>query len=189
MKRELQVHLIPLLVILLITSLIWILNSVAIIHIILLFLGLVLGAFLLDLDHLIYWLLINPKDPNSQLATTALKKYDFNSILKLYQITRHSHTNLVFHHFFFQIILTFVSVFVFSLSGSAFILGFLLAINLHLLVDQIDDYYTNKEYLQSWLFARENKQLPQKYLGHYIIIFVIILIFLYINLLQSIIAS
>lgn len=185
MKRELSVHLLPLLAIFLATSLIWLLGSTSPWVIICLLPGLLIGSFILDSDHLIYWLFINPKDPNSQLAATALRHYDFRSIFKLYETTHQTHTNLIFHHFFFQIILTFVSLFVFSISTSPFVLGFLLAANLHLLIDEIDDFYIDRKYLQTWLFAREAKQLPLRYLGYYLLIFVIIIIFLYITLLRS----
>lgn len=185
MKRELSVHLLPLLGIFLFIALIWSLNRVPIYHHLLLLLGLGIGAFFLDIDHLIYWLFINPKHPDSLLAATAIKHRDYKAIIKLYEITSQKHTNLVFHHFFFQIVLAFVSLFVFSISGSSLILGILLALNLHLLIDETGDYYSNPKHLQDWLFAREEKQLPLNYLGYYLSIFGIICLFLFLTLIQS----
>jgi len=112
------------------------------------------------------------------LALTAFRQSDWHSLFKLLETTHRQHTNLVFHHFFFQITLTITSIFVFTISTSVFVLGLLLALNIHLLVDETDGYFNNKKHLQNWLFAREEKQLPIAYLGHYLISFAIIAVFL-----------
>ncbi len=168
-----------------VTILIWAINRVSFPSYLLLFSGLALGSFFLDVDHLLYWFYLSPNLEESRLAQIAFKKYDFRSLLKLLESTRHQHTNMIFHHFFFQIIMSLFSVFVFTSSASVFGMSFLLALNVHLLVDEIEDYRRDKKHLQDWLFARESKQLPIKYLSRYIGVFVFLTIIFALMLLKS----
>ena len=174
MKQELKNHLLPLLAILVITSFVWIFKKVVWYDFVFLFFGFAWGSFLLDLDHLIYWLYLEPNLEESHLAQNAWKKGDYLSIIKLMESTQNQHTNLIFHHYFFQIVLTIISFFVFTSSSSVFPKAFLLAINLHLLVDEIKDFSENPEHLRQWLFARENKQLALNSLKYYLGIFVLL---------------
>jgi hypothetical protein len=173
-KTELRKHLTPLIAIFVVISVYWIFKRVAFYEFFFLFFGLGLGSFFLDLDHIVYWLYLNPNIEESRLAQIALKKYDFTSIIKLLESTHKQHVNLIFHHFFFQVVLALISVFVFTSSSSAFGMGFLLALNIHLIVDEFEDYRRDKAHLQNWLFAREDKQLPARYLSRYIMIFAVL---------------
>lgn len=173
MKQELKNHLLPLLVIFLLTSLVWLFQKSAWYNFIFLFFGLAWGSFFLDIDHLIYWFYLEPNIEESRLAQIAWKKGDFRSILKLLENTHEHHTNLIFHHYFFQIVITLISFFIFTSSTSIFVKGFLLAINIHLLVDEIKDFKNNPEHLKLWLFAREKKQLPTSSLKYYLLTFII----------------
>jgi hypothetical protein len=173
-KSELKKHLPPLLAIFIVISIFWVFAKVPYYEFILLLLGFVFGSFFLDLDHLVYWLYLNPNTEESRLAQAAANKYDFKSLIKLLEITHKKHTSLIFHHFFFQVVLALISVFVFTSSDSSFAMAFLLAMNIHLLVDEVDDFRHDKKHLQDWLFARETKQLPEKYLGRYLTIFIIL---------------
>jgi len=168
-----------------ITSAVWLFYKVNYFSYISLFFGLLLGSFFLDLDHLIYWLYLNPNTEESRLAQIAFHKYDFRSLLKLLESTHHKHTNLIFHHFFFQVVMALISLFVFTSTNSPFAMAFLLALNVHLLVDEINDYRLDPGHLQDWLFARESKQLPRRYLLHYILIFVFLTFIFAILLLKS----
>jgi hypothetical protein len=179
-KQELKLHLLPLLIIFLVTSLIWFLSHTAYYNFIFLFSGLLIGSFFLDIDHLLFWFFLRPNLEESHLALIAWKKGDFRSLVKLLESTHQHHTNLIFHHYFFQVVLVLFSFFVFTSSNFVFAKAFLLAVNIHLLVDEINDFFQNPSHLQDWLFARENKQLPLKTLKPYLIIFSLIsLIFTY----------
>lgn len=171
MKQELKLHLYPLGILFIITSVIWIFSGVKYYEFIFLLLGLVAGSFFLDLDHLVYWLYLKPNLEESRLAQIAFKKRDFLSLIKLLESTHKKHTSLIFHHFFFQAILVVVTVFIISSTNSTFTQSFVLALNVHLLVDEYEDFRHDPEHLQDWLFAREQKQLPQKYLRHYLAAF------------------
>lgn len=171
MNRELKKQLPPYLIIFLLTALFWIFHKVVWYQFIFLFLGLFLGSLFLEIDHLIYWFYLFPEPEESRLAKAAWKKGDFKSLSKLLESTRHKHTNLIFHHYFFQIILIPISFFVFTSSSNIFIKAFTLALNIHLLIKVYFDYKENPEYLKSWLFAREKKQLSNDYLKYYLYIF------------------
>jgi hypothetical protein len=184
-KRELQIHLLPLLGIFILTSVIWFFAKVPYYQFIFLFVGLGVGAFLIDIDHLIFWLILKPNIEESKLARVAIDKHDFISVIKLINSTRHSHTSLIFHHFFFQVVLALVSVFVFTSSGNVVGMSTLLAINIHLIVDEINDYQDNRSHLQNWLFARESKQIPLRYLKHYLTVFTVFTLIFILLLIRS----
>ncbi|HPR99613.1 MAG TPA: hypothetical protein PLU63_02190 [Candidatus Woesebacteria bacterium] len=174
MKQELKNHLLPLLGIFILTSILWLFQKALWYNYIFLFFGLFWGSFFLDIDHLIYWFYLEPNLEESRLAQITWKKGDFKSLIKLLESTHKNHTNLIFHHYFFQIIITLISFFVFTSSSGIFPKAFLLAINLHLLTDEIKDFLTNPEHLKLWLFAREKKQLPTSALKYYLMTLVII---------------
>ena len=164
----------PLLGIFILTSILWLFQKALWYNYIFLFFGLFWGSFFLDIDHLIYWFYLEPNLEESRLAQITWKKGDFKSLIKLLESTHKNHTNLIFHHYFFQIIITLISFFVFTSSSGIFPKAFLLAINLHLLTDEIKDFLTNPEHLKLWLFAREKKQLPTSALKYYLMTLVII---------------
>ena len=177
MKQELKNHLLPLLGIFLLTSLIWLFQKTVWYDFVFLFFGLLWGSFLLDVDHLIYWFFLKPNLEESELAKSAWKRGDYKSLLKLLESTHENHINLVFHHYFFQIVITLISFFVFTSSSGIFAKAFLLAINIHLLVDEIKDFKNNPEHLKLWLFARETKQLPTESLKYYLLTFLVVNVF------------
>jgi hypothetical protein len=150
------------------------------IYVLVVLLALLLGSIILTSDHFIYWFALRPNTEESRIAKAALNQRDFKSILVLYKTTHKNHNNLIFHHYFFQVILVLISLFVYTSSIGIFTKVFLLAINLHLLIDEISDYFLDKKTLQKWLFAREEKQLSLDYLKYYLIVFgILILVFIF----------
>jgi len=117
---------------------------------------------------------MEPSLEESRLAQLAWKKGDYRSLLRLLESTHLQHANLIFHHYFFQIVITLISFFVFTSSSGIFPKAFLLAINIHLLIDEIKDFQKDPEHLKLWLFAREKKQLPTSALKYYLLILLII---------------
>jgi hypothetical protein len=179
-KRDLLFHLLPTFVVFFIVSLFWVIFGVKNLEILYLLIGLLLGTFFLDIDHIIYWFYRKPNTDESRIVRATIENKDFKSIYRLIKAARKSHDNLIFHHYFFQIGLTLISFFIFISSSNTVILSFLLSINLHLLTDQIKDYLRDPKFLQDWLFAREEEQLPIKFLKNYLIIFtVLFFIFLF----------
>ena len=185
MKRDLLFHLLPTFVVFIIVSIFWVIFGVSNIEIIYLLIGLLLGTLFLDIDHIIYWFYRKPNTDESRIVKTTIENKDFKSVYKLIKAARSSHNNLIFHHYFFQIGLILISFFIFSSYSNTFILSFLLAINLHLLIDEIKDYFNNPKFLQDWLFAREEEQLPLKFLKNYLIIFTVFFFILLFLLVKS----
>lgn len=185
MKDELKQHFTPLLAIFAVTSIFWIFTKTPWYNFVYLFFGLTWGAFLLDIDHLIYWLYLNPNTEESRLAQIAYKKADVISLLKLLESTHKQHTSLIFHHYFFQVVLAIISIFIFTSSSSILIKSLILSLNIHLLIDEIKDYQTDKKHLQNWLFARESKQLSLNFLGKYIISFAVLCLIFTLLLINS----
>lgn len=185
MKQELKNHLLPLLGIFILTSILWFLQKIVWYNYIFLFFGFLWGSFFLDIDHLIYWFYLEPNLEESRLALFAWKKGDYRSLLKLLESTHNHHSSLIFHHYFFQIIITLISFFVFTSSSGTFPKAFLLAINIHLLTDEIKDFRQDPEHLKVWLFAREKKQLPTEALKYYLLILLIINLLFTIFLISS----
>jgi hypothetical protein len=184
-KQEITHHLLPLLIILIIIEVYWIFRQVPYPEFIFLTLGFTLGSFLLDIDHFIFWFYRKPNLEESRLAQIAFRRKDIRSLIKLSEITNKKHYDLIFHHYFFQIALVFITFFVFTSSNSTFAKAMLLALNLHLLIDEINDYFYDKKTLQKWLFARESRQLSIDSIKYYLMVFIILLFTFTILLLQS----
>jgi hypothetical protein len=170
-KQEIKYHFLPLLGIFFLVSIVWILNKVTAISFISLFLGLFVGSFLLDSDHLIYWFFLHPDSDEGQQAKRFLTDKKYKNLLKLLENTHKNHISLIFHHYFFQAVLVLITFFVFTSTPSVFPKAILMALNVHLLVDEIIDFKTDKKHLQEWLFAREEKQLSLNSLKYYIGVF------------------
>lgn len=167
MKQELKQHIIPLLAYGILTSLYWILARHPIQNSIFLFLGLLLGAHFLDFDHLIYWLVTHRHLPESQIASSALKRGDYKKVMHILEENHKTHNSLTFHHFYFHLLLIPISIFVFTSTNGTFGKAFVLAINWHLFIDIYYDWIHNPSHLQDWLFARMSRQLPLKLLSKY----------------------
>jgi len=105
-KRELVLHLLPTFIVFTIVSLFWVIFGVSNLEIFHLFIGLFLGTLFLDIDYFIYWFYRKPNTDESRIVKTTIENKDFKSIYKLVRVARHSHDNLIFHHYFFKLVLT-----------------------------------------------------------------------------------
>jgi hypothetical protein len=184
-KKELTLHLVPLIIVFFITSVFWLFSKVNFTQYISLFIGLGLGSFFLDIDHFIYWFYTHTNLQESRIAKAAFKRNDYKSLLGLLAATHKSHVDLIFHHYFFQILLLTISLYVFSSTSTIFGKAFLLALNIHLLVDEFTDFKENPKHLQNWLFARSPKQIPQSHLQQYLFFFTSITLVFFFLLIKS----
>ena len=149
------------------------------------FLGTFFGSIILDIDHLIFWYFLKPNLEESRLAKTTIKNYDLKSLVRLINASHQTHHNLIFHHYFFQSILVLFTFFLFTSTTNLFVISLVVSLNLHLLIDEYIDFFTNPKILQKWLFARETTQLPTKFLGKYLTFFSIFLVIFIILLFYS----
>lgn len=136
---------------------------------VLVIIGLPLGAILPDFDHLIYWFFRFPQDSASVTAKELWKSQNYRQLIRHLQAFGPTHTDLIFHHFSGHVVITLLSVFIFSSSSSLLAQSITLGLNIHLLTDVIVDFKTSPAQLQRWLFAREPKQLPLPKLKYYVL--------------------
>jgi hypothetical protein len=171
-NKELAKHLISTLLVFILVELVWLLKGdFSFTQAFLFFVGLGIGSFLLDLDHLVYWFFLYPNKTDSLEAKRLVQEKKYRQLLLLLGRTHKAHTSLVFHHFLFQLILLPLVLFVFTSTTSILGRGLLLSLSLHLLVDQIDDYRQDYRHLSRWLFARVwlgEVKIPQQFLKIYI---------------------
>jgi hypothetical protein len=184
-KHEFRYHLISSAVLFIIISIFLVIFKVSNFQLLSLALALFLGSFFLDIDHIIFWFFLKPNLEESRLARTTIKNKDFKSAYRLLKTSHRTHQNLIFHHYFFQVILVLFTVFILTSTTNFFVASFLISLNLHLIVDEIIDYFYDPKILQKWLFAREANQLPVKFLNRYIFVFVIFFIIFLILLINS----
>lgn len=180
MKSELNRSL-PVVIVFITISLFWVIKSYPWYLFLFLALGSVFGVLILLTDHLVYWLYTHPQLEESRLAQATLAKRDYRSTIKLLLSTKYLHTDLIFHHVIFQLILIIISIYAFTSADSVIGKSFLLGLNVQLLTDQYLDWRKNPSQLQKWLFARLPKQIPINYLKPWLItltVFNIIFIYL-----------
>lgn len=172
MKKKLLNYILPTNGLFIIISCFWVIFGAKNIHLIYLFLGLNLGIFILDIDHFIYWFLTKPNTEESRLVKMAVRDKKIKSVVKIVQTSHQTHHNLIFHHYFFQVILVLFSLFILTSTQNTFISALVLSLNLHLIIDEVIGYRANPKNLQKWLFAREPQQLPIVFLKKYIAVFI-----------------
>lgn len=185
MKHKFTIYLIPTVIIFLIISIFWVIFNVTNIELLYLAIGLIIGMIIIDSDHFIFWFFLKPKNEESKLVKLAIKDKNIKSVAKIVQSSHRVHHNLVFHHYFFQVILVLFSLFILTSTQNTIISALILGLNLHLVIDEIIDYKYDPKTLQKWLFAREAKQLPVYFLNRYITIFVVFILLFTFLLIQS----
>ncbi len=102
-------------------------------------LGGMLGAFLPDVDHLIYVYFLRPEELTSKRADFTLKRGSLRDTAQLLADTRTERETLVFHTIVFQVVFLLLTFLVVTSSGNIFGMGLVLAFSLHFLVDQLVD--------------------------------------------------
>jgi len=155
---------------LLMIFLFWLFQKYSFVFFIELFLGFVIGNIILELDHFVYWFVINPKSQESQIAQKLVKQFSLKKLYHFYLQTKDFHKNLIFHHFYTQIALIVISIFVLTSSNIVTSCSLIFFTNLNLFIKQIFSYTDSKSQFQSWLFARMPKQISPNNLIYYLII-------------------
>ena len=172
-------HLIPGLEILAFVALFWLVQKAPFIYFVELFLGFIVGNIIIELDHFVYWYFLEPNSSESIIAKDLIKQKKLKKIIKMVGDTAQFHTSLIFHHITFQLVLTFISIFIFTSTSSQTAKTLVFFAGINLLIKQFYDLAKNKTHLQKCLFARLNKQLQANKIQYYIyLITVINLIFL-----------
>ncbi|MGB9637254.1 MAG: hypothetical protein ACPLY7_00440 [Microgenomates group bacterium] len=141
--------------------------------VLMLWLGVLLGTFFLDIDHLIYWLVTHPEAEDSREVMEVWRTRGTRGIRRIREILENyhqSHNRLVFHSALGQVVLLILAVFVLTSGGSIFGSAFIMAINLHLLKDEWTDFGQNKDRLADWLFWQIREPKLKEYLKEYLVV-------------------
>ena len=148
--------------------------------------GFTIGYFILDIDHLIFWLISNNKLPESIHFQQLLINKHYKQAFVYFKNNKTNHLNLIFHHFYFQIIIIPITLFVLTSTSSIFSKSVIFALNFHLLHTVYQDLKLDPHRLQTWLFARMKTQLPLSFLPVYLKINIAIIILLGLLLIKNI---
>jgi hypothetical protein len=145
--------------------------------------GALLGTFLLDIDHLLFWFWLRPQEGESIQARALAKMSNYRGLYTLLIQTHEAHNRLVFHTATFQVILLLLTFYVLTATNNLFGAGLVMAMNLHLLKDEWFDWFKGRrEVLSDWLFWQVRGVAMMDYLNLYLagatIIFLILTVFL-----------
>jgi hypothetical protein len=118
-----------------------------------LWLGAFIGTFLIDLDHFIYLFFTNPHELTSQRAQRLWEQKHLKELIILTFDTSEERIKLAFHNVLFQLILLVLCFFVLTSTGNLFGAGLVMAMTLHLLKDELHEWWSGREErLKEWLF-------------------------------------
>lgn len=147
-----------------------------------LWLGGLLGTFLLDLDHLIYTLVIYPQEETSFKAKSLLQQRQFKAMLALLISTRYERFKLSFHNALFQPIFAVFCFWVLTSTPGLLGKGLVMAMALHLLKDEFSSLFKQSdEFTRKWLFWQIKREVSFK--EQKIFVVLMLLVFLGLNLL------
>ncbi|MBU3957339.1 hypothetical protein KKI19_03665 [Patescibacteria group bacterium] len=152
-------------------------------NLIFLWLGGLVGTFLLDIDHLLYTLWIYPHELTSMRVKHLIDKRRFKDTLALLADTHEERFKFSFHTALFQPILYIVCFFVLTSTGSLFGAGLVMAMALHLLKDEVECLFSKEreEYLRKWLFWQVKTEVSFNQQKSFVIL--MLLVFIGLNLL------
>lgn len=137
--------------------------------------GTVIGALLMDLDHLLYIFVTHPDHSFSTQARDLIARHNFGGLLDLYVKVRDEVNDLTLHSVLFQPILIVAALWFVTSSGNFFIQIMVLTMILHSLWDQFSDF-REKGHLNNWFWPIQGGVgiFEQKiYLGVMILIFLL----------------
>lgn len=147
-----------------------------------LWLGGAIGTFLLDLDHLLYAIVIHPQEVTSMRVRRLLSQRQIKEAILLLSNTAQERLRLPFHSALFQVVLLVFCFFVLTSTGSLFGAGLAMAMTLRLVKDEMLALFEGKEEeLRRWLFWQVKAKIPLK--TQKVFVFTMFLLFLALNLL------
>lgn len=124
-------------------------------NLILLWTGALVGTFLLDIDHLLWWFYLHPEKEDSVEVNEIWKTKGFKGAKEIFRCLERyhfTHNRLVFHSAVFQVVLLLLAFYFLTSSGDLFASALIMAVNLHLLKDEWWDFFKRRENLADWLF-------------------------------------
>lgn len=179
LKKELKSHFLTTLVWLIIVSLLrWDWQF----YLLSFWLGGLVGTFLLDLDHLVYALVLYPHQLTSLRIQRLLKQKRLKEVAELIMDTNEERVKLSFHNALFQIVFFVFCFFILTSTDNWFGKGLAMAMALHLLQDEMVCLLKEQdEFLYQRLFDQFNVKVSLNHQRFFVIF--MLLIFLGLNLL------
>ncbi len=138
-------------------------------------LGIVLGTFLPDIDHLIYSLFLKPKEITSQRLYSKLQMKNFASAINLLFSTRDERKTLVFHTVFFQCLFLVFAFLVVSSTSSLFGRALTVSFLLSLCVDQLVDIKYKAD-ISRWIRGISPTALTSQQINMYVLVQIFLVI-------------
>ena len=169
MKKEILKRLIPSLIFLAILSLLHWQQRFQLIG---LWTGGLIGAFLLDLDHLIYCFWQAPHEFTPQRLKRYFQQGQYKYSLALLFETQKERKKLIFHSVVFQIVLLVAVFFVLTSSSGLLGKGLVLVLFLQTLVSQFDEFLKTGR-MDSW-FWQVKISLPSNFQALYLLLLFLI---------------
>lgn len=139
MKKEFINHLLALIIFFALVTLLkrWFTSPIYLLF----WVGGLIGTFLPDLDHFLYVYIARPNELTSQRVASLISQKQYQNALNLLNQTRYERTMPIFHTILFQFIFALLAFFVTSSSASLLGTGLVLAILIHLWLDQVQDFF------------------------------------------------
>jgi hypothetical protein len=169
MKKEILKRLIPTIIFLAILSLLHWQEKWQLIG---LWAGGLIGAFLLDLDHLIYCFFQNPHEFTPQRLKRYLQQGQYRYSLALLYETQGERKRLIFHSLLFQAVLLVAVFFVLTSSAGLLGKGLVLALFLQTLINQFNEFLKTGK-MESW-FWQLKISLPNNFQALYLLLLFLI---------------
>lgn len=110
-----------------------------------LWVGGVVGTILPFADHFVYIYYLAPHELSSQRVVSYIKQKQYFTAFELAFATVHERGNLVFHTLLFNVVIAVLAFYIVTSTGSLFGKGVVLAFYVHLVVDMLQKYLSDKE--------------------------------------------
>lgn len=140
-------------------------------------LGGLIGIFLLDIDHFLYLLLVNPHELTSQRVKRLLQQKKIKEALSLIESTVEEREKMPLHNAFFQVILFVLCFFVLTSSSNLFGAGLVMGMAFHMLKDEIFFLIKGQEEkLKKWLFWQAKNDISNQNQKIFVVIMTLIFV-------------
>ncbi|NMC36550.1 hypothetical protein GYA49_05905 [Candidatus Beckwithbacteria bacterium] len=140
-----------------------------------------LGYMVLYADRLVDLYFANPDTELAYYVKAYFAKKQFKKGWQLLMYNKRLQKHLTFRSALFQVVWVLLAFFTISSTSSLFGKGFVLGLGLHLLLDEWQDFVSNKDYLRTWLFWQINKTISDQELQIYLIVMTVINVLFFIK--------
>lgn len=119
--------------------------------------------------------------PDTELARYVKRYFSEKKYFSGWRLLQHNKkllTRLTFRSVLFQIIWLFLAIFTITSTNSLFGIGFVFGVGTHLILDEWEDYFNNRDHLKKWLFWQVNRDFTDKDLKYYLVFLTLVSVLL-----------